>query len=161
MVDHRLPLSSDSMLQTLAASARDALPTCDSAGVTLVDAGEVTGRGCTDPVAQDLDWAQSRAGEGPCLDALRFLQIFNVPSIADVEEWPVFRRTASTNGIRSSLSVPLYWGGRAIGTVNLYSRILNGFEDCERVAMGFASRAAAALLQDEARNDAVTDDPRD
>ena len=135
----------EAMLQGLAAEARDAVGRCHSAGVTVVDAGEVTGRGCTDRVADALDGAQSQAGEGPCIDALRFLQIFNVACIADLEDWPAFRDAAAKNGIQSSMAVPLSDGGRGLGTLNLYSRILNGFEDCEQLAMDFASRAAAAL----------------
>jgi GAF domain-containing protein len=76
---------------------------------------------------------------------MRFLQIFNVGSLPHVEDWPVFRQVARTHGIVSSLSVPLYGAGRAIGTVNLYSRERNAFEDCESVAMNFASHAAATL----------------
>ncbi len=147
MADYRLPSNIEAMLRTAATDARDSVGRCVSAGVTLVDAGEVTGRGCTDAVARELDMAQSQAGEGPCLDALRFLQIFNVASIADAEDWPLFRDKAIANGIRSSLSIPMCGGRHAMGTLNLYSRALNGFEGCEGPAMQFAAVTAATLLE--------------
>lgn len=147
MGDYRLVPSIDAVLKRVAAQARDTVGRCQSAGVMVVEAGAVTGRGCTDGVAHDLDRTQCEAGEGPCMDALRFLQIFNVPWVPDVQEWPAFRDVADRHGVLSSLFVPLSLGGRALGTLNLYSRTRNGFEDCEQVAMDFASRSAAALVR--------------
>lgn len=134
------------VLQGLASEARDAVGKCHSAGVTLVDGRKVTWHAGTDQVAADLERAQSDAGEGPSFDALRFLQIFNVSSIPETKEWPAFRDTAADHGIVSSLSAPLLRWGRALGTLNLYSRVANGFDECEQLAMDFASRAAAAVL---------------
>lgn len=149
--EHGLVSSYEAKLQSLAAEARDSVGRCHSAEVIVVEAGEITGRGCTDPVAHELERAQSEAGEGPCIDALRFLQVFNVACIADLQEWPAFREAAARNGIKSSLAVPLSEGERAVGTLNLYSRVANGFEDCEQLAMDFASRAAPALARAEAQ----------
>lgn len=145
MADYRSAPTIEAMLRTIAAHAKAAVGRCDSAGVTLVDAGQVTGRGCSDGVAQDLDAVQLDNREGPCVDALRFLQIFNVASMVDGEEWPAFRQLAATLGITSSLSVPLCRGGRALGAINLYSRVRNGFKDCEHLATTLASEAAALL----------------
>lgn len=149
MADFRLARSTEALLDGIVAQAKDGIGKCDSAGLTLLDAGQVTGGAFTDRVASDLGAAQVEAGEGPCVDALRFLQIFNVGSIGNSEEWPAFRRLAVANGIRSSLSVPLAWGKRTLGTISLYSRAPHAFEDCERLAMTFASHAAAALAHDK------------
>jgi GAF domain-containing protein len=147
--DHRLARSIEGTLQGLATQARDAVGKAHSAGITIVEAGEVTGRCCTDRVADDLDRAQWEADEGPCIDALRFLQIFNVACVADALEWHAFRDAAAGNGIASSLAVPLFEGGRALGTLTLYSRVANGFDDCEQLAMDWASRSAVALVRAE------------
>ena len=147
MADDPLSSATEALLHRLASQAKDSVGRCDSAGVTLVDGGAVTGRGCTDTVAHELDRAQSDADEGPGVDALRFLQIFNVGTIADAQQWPAFRQVAGRKGILSSMSIPLSAGGRAVGTVSLYSRTPYGFQDCEMQAMDFASRAAALLVE--------------
>ena len=147
MGDHRLAPTITALLRKLASQAQTSVGRCHSVGVMLVEGGEVTGRAFTDSVARDLDAAQSHAGEGPGLDALRFLQIFNVGCIAAATHWPRFRDVASANAILSSMSVPMSCGGRATGTINLYSRDLDGFEGCEQLAMDLVSRAADRLAR--------------
>jgi GAF domain-containing protein len=135
----------EAMARRLVRHASKTIGACDSAGVTLVRHGRVTAGCCTDEVARLLDMAQYEAQEGPCLDAVRYLQVFNVAAIADVAIWPAFRNAAGANGIRSSLSIPLAHRGLALGMLNLYSRVPNGFEDCEELAMTLATRASAAV----------------
>jgi GAF domain-containing protein len=135
----------EAMSRRLVSHARKTIGACDSAGLTLVRQGRVTAGVCTDEAARDLDLAQYDAREGPCLDAVHYLQVFSVAAIADVAVWPAFRGAAVANGIRSSLSIPLAHRGLALGMLNLYSRQLNGFEDCEELATAFATRASAAI----------------
>jgi GAF domain-containing protein len=139
----------EAVVARLVTQARETIGACDSAGLTLVRHNRVTAGVCTDEVARDIDLAQYDAREGPCLDAVRHLQVFSVVSIADVTTWSAFRSAALANGIRSSLSIPLAHRGRALGMLNLYSRLPNGFDDCEMLAMAFATRASAAVWEAE------------
>ena len=146
MSEFRLGPSLENTLRALAVTAKATIGRCDVASATLVQEGEVVGRGWTDRIARDLDSAQSKAGEGPAVDALHLLRAVNVPSVGDREGCDLFREVALANGIRSALSFPLVRRGRAIGGVNLYSRDLHGFEMCEPQVEDFAARAAATLL---------------
>lgn len=103
---------------------------CDAASVTLLGILDLDGEVCTSAVAYRLDQAQ-RGGGGPCIDAVRFLQIFNVGCISTAPAWHDYRAAAAADGIRSSLSVPMTRGGAAIGRLNLYSENLDGFDGCE------------------------------
>ena len=126
---------------------------CDAAGVALIGHLGADGEVCTGAAAYRLDQAQQEAGCGPCIDAVASLRVFNVESIADVPVWPEFRQVAATHGIKSSLAVPLTLHGVAIGRLNLYSKSVNGFEGCERLAGTFAACVAVALSAGEGRND--------
>lgn len=118
---------------------------CDAAGVALIGRLGLDGEVCTSAAAYRLDQAQQQVGGGPCYDAVASLQIFNVESIANASAWPEFRRAAAEHGMRSSLSVPLTIRGVAIGRLNLYSKSVNGFEGCERLAATFAAGVAATV----------------
>jgi GAF domain-containing protein len=152
MGDSDLGRMVEATMRRLVNQAQKTIGTCDSAGMTLVRHREVVAGVCTDEVARDIDRVQYGARDGPCLDAVRHLQIFSVASIADVDTWPAFREAAAANGIRSSLSVPMAHRGRALGMVNLYSRVPNGFDTCERPAMAFAARASTVIWEAERRD---------
>jgi len=119
---------------------------CAAASVTLVRGGRAMPVVSTAEVARELDAIQCRTGEGPCLDAIRQLQVFNVATpAASTRLWPRFSEEASARGISSSLSVPLTSGGEAIGALNLYGRSVDAFAGCEADAVVFGARAAAAV----------------
>jgi putative methionine-R-sulfoxide reductase with GAF domain len=149
MVDSELGSRLEATLSAVARMAKDAIGSCDSAGVTLVRNRKVVGGACTDEVARNIDLVQYDAGEGPCLDAVRYLQIFYITSIRTLDSWPSFRQASLDHGIRSSLSVPMSFRGYAVGMLNLYSRAANGFEECDELATAFASRAAEAIWEAE------------
>jgi GAF domain-containing protein len=132
-------------LQHCVDAAESLIEACDAAAVTLVRRRRARVAASTSDLARELDWSQHRAGEGPSIDAVRQLQVFNVDSIPDAPSWPSYRRVASEKGIRSSLSVPLTVRAEALGVLNLYSRQSNAFRDCEVVAMALAARTAVAL----------------
>lgn len=115
------------------------------AAVTLLGRDGVEAEASTSAVAEELDRAQYQASDGPCLDAVRQLQIFNVGSIAGSPAWPQFRAAATQLGIRSTLSIPLAAGGRALGMLNLYSVRDNAFDGCEQAAARFAVAAVSLL----------------
>ena len=145
----------DVNVQTLTDAAARTVGRCDAAVISVLRDHEVSTAACTAAVASDLDRAQWEAGDGPCLDAVRHLQVFYVASIPHACSWPQFRRVAAEKRVMSSLSAPLTIRGRALGTLTLYSRHSDGFDGCEELAMRFASDAALALVQDGAGREGI------
>jgi len=134
----------EAALKRVVARALAAIGACEAAGVTLVRNGRTMSVVSTADIARELDAAQCRADEGPSLDAIRQLQVFNVGEASHAASWPRFREAAAARGIRSSLSVPLTAGGEAFGALNLYSSIPDAFAGCEADAVVFAAQAAQA-----------------
>lgn len=132
-------------LTRVVALARAGLAGCDAASLTLMRNGRAIPVASTSDVARELDSIQCRTGEGPCLDAIRQLQVFKVNTATDARSWPVFSRAARSRGIVSSLSVPLTLGGEAVGALNFYARGLGVFDGCEAGAVVFAAQAAATV----------------
>lgn len=119
----------------------------DAAGVTLQrDKGPVTPAFYGD-VAQLLDAAQYASDDGPCLTAYRTGETIRLDSIAtESQRWPAFAAQAAEHGVQSSLSMPLAFGERRLGALNLYSTALAPFtEESVTLAHAFAQQAAVAL----------------
>lgn len=132
-------------LKRFLALAQTRFAGCDAASVTLVRGGRLMPVASTTDKARELDSVQCRTGEGPCLDAIRQLQVFNVSIAADARSWPRFSQEAAARGILSSLSVPLTIGGEAIGALNLYGCQPETFVGCEAEALLFGAQAAEAV----------------
>jgi GAF domain-containing protein len=140
----------DDLLQRVADRATEQIAGCDMAGVTLVgDGGPVTAV-FTDPVAPEIDTAQYRTGRRPCLDAYHNGTILRIDDTAHDLRWPELAALAATNGIRSTLSLPLRAGDESLGALNLYSRVPDNFADTEQIAAVFVAHAAAALANSQA-----------
>ncbi|WP_461188206.1 GAF and ANTAR domain-containing protein [Arthrobacter sp. Z4-13] len=93
-----------------------------------------------------LDETQYRAGDGPCLTAIREQIVIHLPDIGHEHRWPDYTASALVEGVGSSLSVPLILEGEAEAGLNLYSTRCYGFsrEDIERVE-SYAYHASKAL----------------
>lgn len=132
-------------LKRVAALAQASISGCDAAAVTLVRNGRAMPVVSTSDIGRELDSVQCRTGEGPSLDAIRQLQVFNVATAADARSWPGFSKEATARGVLSSLSVPLTVGGEAVGALNLYSKRADAFVGFEAVAVVFGCQAAATV----------------
>ncbi len=93
---------------------------CDAAGVTLARDGRVSTYGATASVAERLDLYQYDSGEGPCLDALRMGERFVIRSFETEARWPRYVPRARTEGVASSLALPLGTTAGVGGALNLY-----------------------------------------
>ncbi len=120
----------------LGASAAAAITVSSSMPVLIVG---------TSHVATQLDRAQWDAGDGPAVDAMEHLQVFNIADLAAARSWPQFSDLARARGVLSSLAVPITWRGRALGALNLYSPDLDGFAGYEPLGLRFATAAAVVL----------------
>jgi GAF domain-containing protein len=146
MVDEE-PL--ETTLQRVATLVCLSVDGCDLASVTLEGTTARTAA-CTDEIALAIDEAQYRAGDGPCLHALRTGSEVEVPSMAEEQRWPEFAGRARAHGVQSSLALPLLRRGQGRGSLNIYARRERAFtaEDREHAGM-FAEQAAAAIANSE------------
>jgi GAF domain-containing protein len=93
-----------------------------------------------------LDETQYRAGDGPCLTAIREETVIHVPDMRREHRWPDYTAAALAEKVGSSLSVPLVLAGEAEAGLNMYSTRSHGFsgEDIENVE-SYAYHASKAL----------------
>ena len=82
------------------------LANCTAASVTVIERGRAHTMGATNDTARARPHAV-RAGDGPCLTAAIENRTIRIDTVPSDTRWPAFNRTASENGIVSSLSVPL------------------------------------------------------
>jgi len=142
-------------LQRLIRVACRLLPGEVSGSIALLADGRPSTTAVSDHVALELDMVQYETGEGPCLTALGGATV-RIGILADDEQFPHFAVGAADRRIRSVLSVPIRDNGDVLGTLNLYSRQPDGFDDHARhVAEIIAAEAATAIatsaVYDEAR----------
>jgi GAF domain-containing protein len=115
-------------------------------GVTMRRDREIATIANSGDLAVRADEIQYGRGQGPCLDALHSGMVIHVPDLTTDGRWPDYRSHALTQGVRSSLSLPLIVRGETLGALNLYSAVLHSFTDAEiRQAAAFARQAATSL----------------
>jgi GAF domain-containing protein len=127
----------------------DALPAAEMAGISLMgDDGRPTTGIFTDNQAPGIDASQYESGAGPCLDSWRTGKTIRINDMASAAAaYPEFVRAAQDHGVQSSLSLPLVAGEEAVGALNLYARVVDGFsDDDESTGQVLASAAAIVLV---------------
>ncbi|MCU1676693.1 MAG: histidine kinase [Frankiales bacterium] len=140
----------DSVLHRVSEAARRSMPTRTETSVTLVGTTDPMTAASTDALAANLDQAQYASGHGPCLDAARTGERLLIVDMALESRWPDWSPIALAHGAFSSLSVPLRVQGRIVGALNIYSRIVCGFDgDTIAIAESFASYAGVAVANAE------------
>jgi GAF domain-containing protein len=120
---------------------------CSGASVSMLVEGAPSTVAVTDRVTMQLDLAQYEGGDGPCVRALggESIRIGYLP--AD-ERFPHFARGAADRRVLSVLSTPAIDHGHVVGSLNLYSRRPDAFDDTARdVALVMASEVAHALVR--------------
>jgi GAF domain-containing protein len=135
-------------LQRIADITLEAVPAAAVVGMTMLgDDGQPTTGVYTDEDSPEIDEAQYREGKGLCLEAWRQNRVFRVPHVETcIEEYPGFVSACLEHGVFSTLSLPLVYGDTAIGAMNLYARVTEGFDDDdEDLARDLAGAAAAVV----------------
>ncbi|MGI8685025.1 MAG: GAF domain-containing protein [Acidimicrobiales bacterium] len=147
-----LPVPEEVGEHTLRLVAEQACSTagCVAAGVTVMRPEGLPLIVGTSLLGAQLEQTQWDAGDGPGLDAIGQLQVFNVTCLATARSWSLFVRHAAAHGVRSCLAVPIILRGRALGVLDLYSTEPAGFDGSERIGLHFAGEAAVALSEIEA-----------
>jgi GAF domain-containing protein len=135
--------------------AERAVPQSAMTGITMLVEGKPATAVFTNGEAPEIDSAQYKTGEGPCLEAFRSQQVVIIESTESDDRWPDFCVTAIEHGVRSMLSLPLAANGEAVGALNFYALSPAAFGDAEReAATGFATQAAIVLANAQAYWDA-------
>ena len=118
-----------------------------SVGVTVRYGGEFLTVASSDDRAALVDEEQYVAGAGPCLEALTTGQVVEVNDQHTDPRLAGFRARARAKNVFSTLSLPMFVDGRAMGALNLYSKErVNAFGDeVRQQARAFADRASIAL----------------
>jgi GAF domain-containing protein len=135
----------------------EVLPQVDHVGITLLVDGKLKTSVFTHPEVPEIDQAQYRTGEGPCIDAYRNGAMFMIDSTLEPGRWQAFRDSASRHRVLSTMSLPLITHDGPIGALNMYAEAERAFGDDDR-HMGelFAAQAAFLLANAQAYWDART-----
>ncbi|MEU7191509.1 GAF and ANTAR domain-containing protein [Streptomyces sp. NPDC045470] len=123
----------------------------DFAGTTLITAAELRLlAGATDARARLVEDAQLVTGEGPCIDAYTHREPVDVTDLRHAHpRWPAYAPTACEQGARSVLALPLTFGSRAIGALDLYRCTPAPFTPQHQARAGAYARIIALLALDE------------
>ena len=133
-------------LARIVESATESIPGCDAASVALSIEGRPGTAAISARIALEVDLAQYDTDEGPCLEALRSARTVRLDIVESHEVFPHFASEAHRAGVRSFLSVPAVWRELVVGTLNVYSRSEDGFDEtAETIAGVLASQIAIAI----------------
>jgi transcriptional regulator with GAF, ATPase, and Fis domain len=148
----------EGVLRRVVATARYAIPNADLVSITLRhDDGTLETPTGTGPDAIELDQAQYRAENGPCVNAADPAGPAYARSndLANETAWPTFAASATAHGYTAVLSTALLSGAEPMpfaGALNIYSRRPEGFDDSARdLAFLLATHASLALVVAETR----------
>lgn len=142
-------------LERVASLAQEAVPAAHMVGITMLVDGRAKTAVFTNDEAPEIDAAQYETGAGPCLDAFRHEEVYQIADTFKDDRWPSFTEAAAAHGIRSTMSLPLVANHEGVGALNLYSRAVDGFDD-DDIEMGrqFAAQGAIVLANAQAYWDA-------
>lgn len=133
-------------LTRVAQLAVRAIPGADGAGLTLIEADRADAVVSTDPFVIEVDAIQYRIGQGPCISAAAERRTLISNSLGSDTRWLQFGSQVARMGVHSVLSLPLLTPEGVKGSMNVYARAKNSFD--ERAAeLGelFAEPAAIAV----------------
>jgi GAF domain-containing protein len=128
-----------------------AVPGADMASVSVLrgDAAETVAS--TSEQVWAIDSEQYAAGEGPCLEAARTGQLVRVGVAETRERWPAFARSARAAGVGSFLSAPLFIDEKFAGSLNLYGRAPDSFDELDESLLRLYTAAATAAIANARR----------
>ncbi|WP_447002223.1 ANTAR domain-containing response regulator [Saccharothrix isguenensis] len=123
-----------------------AVPGADAVSVTVLGPDGPRTEAATGRPALDVDSAQYRTGEGPCLEAARTGQVLQAVVSATSDRWPAFSAMAERSGITAYLSAPLHVDEQQSGSLNLYGTRDRGFEELDAAFLELYTTAVEAAL---------------
>ena len=135
------------LLTAVASLATEAIPGADGAGVTLVEPGWPDTVVGSAPFVREVDAAQYRLGEGPCISAVSARQTTTSGSLATDPAWPNFGPLANALGVSSVMSLPLVLADEVLGSLNVYALAPDAFSaSAVHIGERFAGPAVVAMF---------------
>jgi len=136
----------DAALTLVVTMAQAVIGNADGVSITLPRDGQYGTFAASNDVVLAMDHDQYDTGQGPCLDAARHGEPFEIDDLAMERRWPAFVPRARARGIASILSSPVRDGGSAHGALNIYARTPGSFAGQEtQWAHEFAAQASTVL----------------
>jgi GAF domain-containing protein len=137
--------SIDGVFSRITDLAHQGLRGADESSITLLRESPQTAAASSE-LARLLDEAQYEHAAGPCLQAATQDAVVSVVDTAADLRWPEWAGVASAAGIGSALSVSLPVREAVRGSLNMYSRARDAFDEATvATAQTFAGHAAVVL----------------
>ncbi|MDP9074014.1 MAG: GAF and ANTAR domain-containing protein [Actinomycetota bacterium] len=135
----------EAILHMLVTQARAAMDHIDGASVSLLRTGKFETTTATSEEVRDADAVQYDSGVGPCITAAGGHTV-SIGLDDTRDRWPEFASAALAKGFIGVLSTPLAVRERCMGSLNLYSKSRNVFDENDiQVAQRFANQASVVL----------------
>jgi GAF domain-containing protein len=145
-------LTLNDLLERVASSALQAIPSGDGAGGALFEIGRPGERvqtlAASHPFVAEVDTIQyDILHEGPCISAATQRQTIRSGNTGGDPRWPRFGPRVGRLGVHSVMSLPMLLpDDTVVGALNVYSHSKNAFdEDAARLGELFAGPAAVAV----------------
>jgi GAF domain-containing protein len=120
------------------------------AGLILVSGKALIVQAASGPAAHQLDLAQQRRGQGPCIVAAQRQTTVCIRDTRADERWPDFCAQAVDLGVLGLLCVPLWVHQKRLGTLSLFADQPGAITEHDaRITPLFATLAALALADAE------------
>jgi GAF domain-containing protein len=154
-------LELEELMTRVAVAAARAVPRADGAGVTLlrIDRGAhlVQALAASAPFVREIDEIQYvTLNEGPCITAAIERRTMRSGLLGSERRWPRFGPRVERLGVHSVLSLPLLLADEPVGTINVYARERNVFDDhASEIGELFAPPAAVAVHNAQVLTQAV------
>ena len=139
-------IDTESLLASIVAAAVEIIPGTRWAGISVINHKRVTAAVPSDALVTDLDHIQTHTGQGPALTALRDHHVVHIDNLLTETRWPDYVRAATIRGVRGILCFRLFIRDQDLGSLNLFSDTVGGFDN-ESISVGelFAGHAAIAM----------------
>lgn len=150
--------STEDVYRALVDAAPRLVPGVDRASLVMLRRGRFVTVAATDPIAQAVDEAEVRLGEGPCVDAVLDDTMYLDPDLAVSSAWPrltefVLARTP----VRGGAGVRILVDDEKVGALNVWSDVPGRLDmTCADRAMVLASFASLAVAAGHHREQAET-----
>jgi GAF domain-containing protein len=136
------------VLDAVAISAQQSIPSAVAVSLTLVTEGAAATAASSSDWAAALDRTQYEVGSGPSVDAAVGGEICVMFDAGTETRWPAYAAAALQRGARSSISVPIpVDDDGVVGSLTAFGTGTAGFTPTDRNALTrLAGTAAAALM---------------
>jgi GAF domain-containing protein len=134
-------------LRHIADRARDTVPGCDFASITVRGkGGTFSTPAATSPIAETCDALQYKLRNGPGMRAVWEQEAYLIEDTRRDRTYPRWSLQVAKRGVRCVLTIRMFHDTETLGALNFYSRKPSAFPpDDVDVALVFSTHAASAL----------------